>query len=321
MGGGGSVSNFPCWLDIKSLFDFFISDSYFSSSSLKADVHELSVWWCSQSLFMPRLIETCQPHKKSCQCQRTVACVVINRVLLFLSELRIKMYSLPYMFTWPGGFLQNWDRTYLFYNIFKILLSLVLNVPSFLSFPSPELTLPEFTSLVYCLVGSPLFTISPWFSLFWGYFQYHFSCYRVFSTVKSPIIFTVIFTFLWDSLQQQSLTKYSYLNYNGSRLLRYGTRVSYPQKPHMAHDYPLGQCWSRNFCHYRRFPALPWNIRSLFLKVGPQLITHLCFPSLKYNLTSLIQPNGLLVVESLSNSKKKHLFPPYMLASLLFHPP
>lgn len=43
------MSNFPCWLDIKSLFDFFISDSYFSSSSLKADVHELSIWWCSQS--------------------------------------------------------------------------------------------------------------------------------------------------------------------------------------------------------------------------------------------------------------------------------
>lgn len=43
----------------------------------------------ARGLFMPRLIETCQPHKKSCQRRRTVPCVAINRGSLFVSELRI----------------------------------------------------------------------------------------------------------------------------------------------------------------------------------------------------------------------------------------
>lgn len=154
------------------------------------EVYELSIWWCSQALFMPRLIETCQPHKKSCQCQRTVPCVVVNMGSLFANELRIKTYSFPYIFACSGGYLQDWDKTYLFYNILKILLNWLLMYPLF------SITLDNIVWIqVFGLLHSGFctFLAPPCLKFLSGSayskadFQYHFSFYHIFLLWNPPL--------------------------------------------------------------------------------------------------------------------------------------
>ena len=65
----------------------------FSTSSLKAEVHELFIRWSRCVLFMFRFIETCQPYKNSCQYGRNFSCVVIERVSLLRCEPKINIYS------------------------------------------------------------------------------------------------------------------------------------------------------------------------------------------------------------------------------------
>lgn len=143
----------------------------------------------ARGLFMPRLIETCQPHKKSCQCRRTVPCVAINRGLSVCKWTQ-NINAFPPIYIWLSRWLSTWLRLNVFIlKILKILLNLVLNVFFLLSFLSPEPTLPEFRSLVYCIQVS---------AGFWVLLIYNFSLVQLIVRLTLNIIFHVVTFFYYE---------------------------------------------------------------------------------------------------------------------------